>query len=98
MAPFEERARFLVELEAGRPSEHLVARGEYPVAMALWGLGAHRKDKALLNAAAQTLVLATEKERVADTPPPYQLERRALAAWIEHVGDPQKQRPPLPFD
>ncbi len=82
----EDRAAFFLQIEAGRPSPELIAMGEYPVAMALWGIGAHRKDPVLLRKAQQTLGVD------------YSAELSGIAAWIAYVDDPQKQIPPLPFD
>lgn len=106
----EERAEFFLQIEAGRPSPELIAMGEYLVAMALWGIGAHRKDPELLRAALETARLFAKREvdlaveaaeEIGDREPKlpdYSAELSGIAAWIAYVDDRQKRRPPLPFD
>jgi hypothetical protein len=87
-AYFEAQARCLEAAAAGRVPEAIQAEDAYPVAIALWGRGAHGRDGPSLDAAAAIL------ERLG-LPEEVDLVRR----WRAHVEDPARQpRPPLPFD
>jgi tetratricopeptide (TPR) repeat protein len=90
---YEERAWIFAELKARRVSARLVDVARYPVAMALFGLGAHGRDVELLKAAG-LMVQGFEQSTDADCAK----ERALIGAWIDHVQDPSQPRPPLPFD
>jgi hypothetical protein len=86
-AHFLARARTLDALAAGR----LPRRVDYAAAVALWGLGAHRRNAEYLDAA-RTILRGLDAERYAE-------ELAGIDRWIAHVGDPDAtRRPSLPFD
>jgi len=90
---FAGEAWMLRELEQGRVTQRLLDMQRYEVAAALWGLGAHGNDEALLEGALRALD-AFEEQGVAACPE----ERQLIAAWLAHVREPSTPRPPLPFD
>lgn len=90
---FEERAWIFSELEARRVTPKLIELGSYPVAAALWGLGAHGKEERLL-LAADLAMQAFERRSGVDT----SLERARIARWRAFVRGTESARPPLPFD
>jgi hypothetical protein len=90
---YETRAWIFGELKARRASARLIDLARYPVAMALFGLGAHGGDVELLKAAGLS-IQGFEQQTDADCAK----ERALIGAWIQHVQDPSLPRPPLPFD
>ena len=88
---FEARAKLLETLAAGQLPEKVEEQDAYRAAAALWGLGAHRRDPILLQAALAIL------DRLAEEP--YRAEKSLIRRWLIHLEDPlAAPRPPLPFD
>lgn len=86
-AHFIARARTLDALAAGR----LPRRVDYAAAVALWGIGAHKRNAEHLDAA-RTILSGLDAERFAE-------ELAGIERWILYVRDPDaRPRPSLPFD
>jgi hypothetical protein len=91
---YEREIAVLQTLAAGRITPELLEQGRYDVAMALFGLGAHGRDRTLL-AAAEAALLAAQIRQQSPFPDGLDLIRR----WIAHLDGPEAtDRPALPFD
>jgi hypothetical protein len=91
---YEREIAVLQTLAAGRITPELLEQGRYDVAMALFGLGAHGRDRTLL-AAAEAALLAVQIRQQSPFPDELDLIRR----WIAHLDGPEAtDRPALPFD
>jgi len=90
-AHYEAKVRCLEAALRGRAADPLPEVEAYPVAMALFGLGAHARDAQKL-ADARTILRALGANVLGE-------EIGLVERWLAHVRDPARApRPPLPFD